>query len=45
MQAALGGKKLIDLPSEIHLLTVIPIGSKDGLFVFNNMVAPKPDAS
>jgi hypothetical protein len=32
------------LPTETHLLTVIPIGTKNGIMVFNNMVTAKNDA-
>ena len=43
-EAALGSNKFINLPSDIHLLSVIPIGTKNGLMIFNNMVVSKPDA-
>ena len=43
-EAALGSNKFITMPSEFHFLSVIPIGTKNGLMIFNNMVVSKPDA-
>ena len=43
-EAAIGSSSFMPLPTEIHLLTVIPIGSKNGIMVFNNMVTAKDDA-
>lgn len=43
-EAAIGSSSFIPFPSETHLLSVIPIGSKNGIMAFNNMVIAKNDA-
>lgn len=43
-EAAIGSSSFMPFPTEIHLLSVTPIGSYNGLMVFNNMVTGKNDA-
>lgn len=47
VQVACEGNKLMDIPTndKFHRLVAIPIGSKCGLFLFNDMAAAKNDAN